>query len=289
MSEISAPSTKLTREGLLKSLHLGRILKIPADMPAVLEIARRMEAAQEIRPYAPRGENAFCLTEKGLAEAVRLYGPVIAEIPMGGELDLAIPDVSKAAAGTARDDQLAEFARSLRLRFRYISASDELSDPTSVIHGAETKEPVFVLRGRDMLSGQVVGWWIWLAQNRGVTSEKIERARVQQAALVNWAEKAMPHTGRRPEHVQTADEQFALASSTLKRAHPDEPVFVLRGADVLAAKTVEYWAYLAHLNGSDDVTVTGALKIARTMRNWTRKMIPGVVSLKRLAEADVDG
>ena len=34
---------------------------------------------------------------------------------------------------------------------------------------------------------------------------------------------------------------------------------------------------------------TGALKIARTMRDWTKKMIPGTVSLKRLAEADVDG
>jgi hypothetical protein len=66
-------------------------------------------------------------------------------------------------------------------------------------------------------------------------------------------------------------------------------VFVLRGADVLAAKTVEYWAYLAHLNGSDEVTIAGALKIARTMRDWKRKLIPGTISLKRLAEADADG
>jgi hypothetical protein len=289
MSEINVPQTKLTREGLLKSLHLGRILKIPPDMAAVLDIAQDMRQSGLIQPYAPRGENAFCLTEDGLAEAIRLYGPVIAEIPMASELDITIPDMSKSTEGSAKDEKLADFARSLRMRFRYISASDELSDPTSVIHGADTKEPVFVLRGRDMLSGQVVGWWIWLAQNRGVTAEKIERARVQQAALTNWAEKSMPHTGRRPEHVQTADEQFALPSSTLKRAHPDEPVFVLRGADVLAAKTVEYWAYLAHLNGSDEITISGALKIARTMRDWTRKMIPGAISLKRLAEADVDG
>jgi hypothetical protein len=289
MSEITAPQTKMTREGLLKSLHLGRILKIPPDMPAVLEIAHNMQSAGDIQPYAPRGENAFCLTPAGLAAAVKMYGPVIAEIPMATELDLAIPDMSKSLAGSAKDDQLAEFARALRLRFHYISAADELSDPTSVIHGADTKEPVFVLRGRDMLSGQVVGWWIWLAQNRGVSEDKIDRARVQQSALINWAEKALPQTGRRPEHVQTADEQFALPGSTLKRAHPDEPVFVLRGADVLAAKTVEYWAYLAHLNGSDTVTIAGALKIARTMRDWTRKMIPGTVSLKRLAEADVDG
>lgn len=289
MNEITAPQTKMTREGLLKSLHLGRILKVPDDMPAVLEIAHRMQAAGEIQPYATRGQNAFCMTPAGLTEAVRLYGPVIAEIPMATELDLAIPDMSKSKAGTAKDDQLADFARSLRMKFRYTSAADELSDPNSVIHGADTKEPVFVLRGRDMLSGQVVGWWIWLAQNRGVGDDKIDRARIQQSALTNWAEKALPATGRRPEHVQTADEQFALPSSTLKRAHPDEPVFVLRGADVLAAKTVEYWAYLAHLNGSDKVTIAGALKIARTMRDWTRKMIPGTVSLKRMAEADVDG
>lgn len=289
MNEITAPQTKMTREGLLKSLHLGRILKVPEDMPAVLEIAHTMQAAGEIQPYSPRGHNAFCLTQAGLVQAVKLYGPVIAEIPMATELDLAIPDMSKSKSGAAKDDQLADFARSLRLKFRYTSAADELSDPNSVIHGADTKEPVFVLRGRDMLSGQVVGWWIWLAQNRGVGEDKIDRAHIQQSALINWAEKALPATGRRPEHVQTADEQFALPSSTLKRAHPDEPVFVLRGADVLAAKTVEYWAYLAHLNGSDKVTIAGALKIARTMRDWTRKMIPGTVSLKRMAEADVDG
>lgn len=289
MSEITAPTTKLTREGLLKSLHLGRILKIPPDMPAVLEIARAMELAGEIQPYTPRGENAFCLTPQGLDEAVRLYGPVIAEIPMATQLDLAIPDVSKASAGGRKDDTLAGFARTLRLRFPYTSASDELSDPTSVIHGAETKEPVFVLRGRDMLAGQVVGWWIWLAQNRGVTQEKIERARLQQAALINWAEKALPQTGKRPDHIPTADEQLGQPSSTLKRAHPDEPVFVLRGADVLAAKTVEYWAYLAHLNGADEMTVAGALRIARTMREWKRKVIPGSINLKHLAEADVDG
>jgi hypothetical protein len=289
MNEITAPQTKMTREGLLKSLHLGRVLKVPNDMPAVLEIAHRMQVAGEIQPYAPRGQNAFCLTQPGLLEAVKLYGPVIAEIPMATELDLAIPDMSKSKSGAAKDDQLADFARSLRMKFRYTSAADELSDPNSVIHGADTKEPVFVLRGRDMLSGQVVGWWIWLAQNRGVGEDKIDRARIQQSALINWAEKALPATGRRPEHVQTADEQFALPSSTLKRAHPDEPVFVLRGADVLAAKTVEYWAYLAQLNGSDKITIAGALKIARTMRDWTRKMIPGTVSLKRMAEADVDG
>jgi hypothetical protein len=288
MSDTAAPSqTKLTREGLLKSLHLGRVLKIPPDMPAVLEIARTMQEAGEIRPYPRRGENAFCLTEHGLSVAVALYGPVVAEIPMADELDLAIPDIAR--AGARKDDALADFARTLRTRFSYVSASDELSDPTSVTHGADTKEPVFVLRGRDLLAGQVVGWWIWLAQNRGVSAEKLDRARVQQAALANWAEKALPQTGHRPEHVQTADEQFALPSSTLKRAHPDEPVFVLRGADVLAAKTVEYWAYLAQLNGSDEVTVKGALKIARAMREWKRKMVPGTSSLKRLEEAEIDG
>lgn len=289
MSEAPAQTTKLTREGLLKSLHLGRILKIPPDMPAVLEIARSMERAGEIQPYAPRGENAFCLTRQGLDEAVRLYGPVVAEITMASQLDLAIPDVSKASPGGVKDDTLAEFARSLRLRYPYISASDELSDPNSIIHGADTKEPVFVMRGRDMLSAQVVGWWIWLAQNRGVSPEKIERARLQQAALTNWAEKSLPQTGKRPDHVPTANEQLANPSSTLKRAHPDEPVFVLRGADVLAAKTVEYWAYLAHLNGSDDATIAGALKIARSMRDWKRKVIPGAITLKNLAEADADG
>lgn len=289
MSEHEAPTTKLTREGLLKSLHLGRVLKIPRDMSAVMEIARAMEAAGEIQPYPPRGENAFCLTPHGLNEAVKLYGAVIAEIPMADQFDLAIPDVSSPKAPGEKDDALAEFARSLRTHFRYISASEELSDPMSVIHGADSGEPVFVLRGRDLLSGQVVGWWIWLAQNRGVSPSKMERARQQQAALSNWAEKALPQAGHRREHVPTADEQLALPSSTLKRAHPDEPVFVLRGADVLAAKTVEYWAYLAQLNGADEGTITGALKIARAMRDWKRKMIPGSVGLKQLAEADVDG
>src|ERR1700761_364261 len=95
VSETAIPKTKMTREGLLKSLHLGRILKIPPDMPAVLEIAKAMRAAGDIQPYAPRGENAFCLTPAGLAAAVKLYGPVVAEIPMATELDLTIPDLPK--------------------------------------------------------------------------------------------------------------------------------------------------------------------------------------------------
>ncbi len=50
MSETVAPQTKMTREGLLKSLHLGRILKVPPDMPGVLDIARAMQGAGEIQP-----------------------------------------------------------------------------------------------------------------------------------------------------------------------------------------------------------------------------------------------
>jgi len=58
------------------------VLKIPPDMPAVLEIAQAMQDAGEIQPYAPRGENLSASRPWGLAESVRLYGPVVAEIPM---------------------------------------------------------------------------------------------------------------------------------------------------------------------------------------------------------------
>ena len=49
-------------------------------------------------------------------------------------------------------DELSAAASSLRARTRYVSASDELTCPDSVINSAQDDEPVFVLRARDMVS-----------------------------------------------------------------------------------------------------------------------------------------
>ncbi|GAI26735.1 unnamed protein product [marine sediment metagenome] len=48
----------------------------------------------------------------------------------------------------------------------------------------------------------------------------------------------------------------------------DEPVFLLRGQDVVAPKVVEAWAMAAHNAGAKDDIVEHAYKHAQAMRKW---------------------
>lgn len=54
----------------------------------------------------------------------------------------------------------------------------------------------------------------------------------------------------------------------------DEPVFILRGRDSLAANTVLLWAQLAEVNGVGEQKVCDALKVAADMREWKLKRLP---------------
>ena len=54
----------------------------------------------------------------------------------------------------------------------------------------------------------------------------------------------------------------------------DEPFFVLRAQDCLAAALVEEWANRAHYAGVADDIVSKAHMQARFMRQWPKKKIP---------------
>lgn len=54
----------------------------------------------------------------------------------------------------------------------------------------------------------------------------------------------------------------------------DEPVFILRGQDKLAADTVRHWAILARDNGVSDDIIQMAREHAARMDAWPKKKTP---------------
>jgi hypothetical protein len=55
---------------------------------------------------------------------------------------------------------------------------------------------------------------------------------------------------------------------------PDEPYFVLRAQDCLAAEHVETWAIEAQLNGCAPQKVAEARRVAVAMRRWPKRKMP---------------
>jgi hypothetical protein len=60
----------------------------------------------------------------------------------------------------------------------------------------------------------------------------------------------------------------------LGKAHPDEPVFILRAQDSEAADTVERWAIFARAAGAPNDKVQEAMMIAEEMRRWPKRKVP---------------
>lgn len=54
----------------------------------------------------------------------------------------------------------------------------------------------------------------------------------------------------------------------------NEPVFILRGRDLLAADIVLSWAQRAELNGVGEQKVCDAIKVSAAMREWTPARLP---------------
>lgn len=61
---------------------------------------------------------------------------------------------------------------------------------------------------------------------------------------------------------------------TLAKCNPEEPVFVLRAQDSLAAEMVEKWAIRARAMDVGNHKVQEALAIAEEMRDWHTRKIP---------------
>jgi hypothetical protein len=58
--------------------------------------------------------------------------------------------------------------------------------------------------------------------------------------------------------------------STLAKVHEDEPIFVLRAQDILAAPLVDEWARRAEEAFVHPNKVAGAQSLAAAMRGWRR-------------------
>lgn len=185
--------------------------------------------------------------------------------------------MSPETAPTKSRDPLSATAASLRAVMTYVSASDERTDPTSVINRADPDEPVFVLRARDMVATAAIEWWMWCARNRGVPEDKLERAERQRRAADLWIEKRLPHTSTdsSPPVVRSARMEREETGSVLNDCHPDEPVFVIVASDAVSVEVVEYWAFMADRHGAPAAKVKAALEVAKAMARWTRKRVVG--------------
>lgn len=60
----------------------------------------------------------------------------------------------------------------------------------------------------------------------------------------------------------------------LGKADPEEPVFILRGQDALAADLVDEWAKRAQAAGCGMAKVMEAMNLANQMRNWPVHKMP---------------
>ena len=69
-------------------------------------------------------------------------------------------------------------------------------------------------------------------------------------------------------------DELSNPHSCLNKAHDDEPIFVLRGQDKLAANHVRHWARLAKAAGTPIEKVNEALLLALEMEEWHTHKTP---------------
>lgn len=62
-----------------------------------------------------------------------------------------------------------------------------------------------------------------------------------------------------------------LTKGTLSRATDDEPIFVLRAKDKLAARTILFWTDIATLAGVSSEKVNEARDSMRVMEKWAEE------------------
>ncbi len=75
----------------------------------------------------------------------------------------------------------------------------------------------------------------------------------------------------------TAKEEIEMANAgkgCLGKAHPDEPVFILRAQDKLAADIVQLWAVRARNNGCPVEKTKEAYDLSERMRAWPTRKYP---------------
>lgn len=73
------------------------------------------------------------------------------------------------------------------------------------------------------------------------------------------------------------------------KAGQDEPLFVLRAQDVLAAPTVRFWAALAAGGGTDPQVIQEAFDCADQMEAWNFHKWPGTSKIRHQPDQPVEG
>jgi hypothetical protein len=63
-------------------------------------------------------------------------------------------------------------------------------------------------------------------------------------------------------------------SVSLEKANDNEPIFVLRAQDRLAADAVRHWAERAEQEGATPAKVAEAREIADAMERWPSRKLP---------------
>jgi len=74
-------------------------------------------------------------------------------------------------------------------------------------------------------------------------------------------------------------EQLKNPTSCLNKASPDEPVFVLRAKDPVAAMAVRHWATMAQ-DEHEMAKIASALKVAEEMEQWRAQNCPKAAPVK---------
>jgi len=69
-------------------------------------------------------------------------------------------------------------------------------------------------------------------------------------------------------------ELTAQGKGCLGKAADDEPVFILRGQDILASRLVQMWANEARLRGCPEEKVEEALALSAAMKAWRPQKLP---------------
>lgn len=72
----------------------------------------------------------------------------------------------------------------------------------------------------------------------------------------------------------SARDELTAPDSTINKAAADEPVFVLRARDLVAAMTVEYWEFCARNRGTPGDKLERADRQRRAMEAWLEKRLP---------------
>lgn len=71
-----------------------------------------------------------------------------------------------------------------------------------------------------------------------------------------------------------ATKKEELATGCLSRVADDEPIFVLRAQDEIAAYVVRYWAGLYLLERGEDAKFREAMALADAMEAWPNRKGP---------------